>query len=155
VVQFAAEVIAAPVRTWPAEVWQMGRLACAKLGSFLKSAPIRVLKVELSALLASARYRPGFYPGELTLFTPAEREPGLPSPQAIWRQHAGALSIVEIAGGHRSIFSALNAESAAATLTDCLLARSERTSSGAAEPWLPACADSLERPLAHARGSLD
>jgi amino acid adenylation domain-containing protein len=155
VVRFCGAVNTAPLHTRPAAVWKMARRACESLRGYLRCSPARVLRVKASALLASARYRPGFYPGELTLFTPAEREPGLPSPQAIWRQHAGALSIVEIAGGHRSIFSALNAESAAATLTDCLLARSERTSSGAAEPWLPACADSLERPLAHARGSLD
>ena len=93
----------------------------------MKSAPTRVLKVEASALIASARYRPGFYPGELTLFTPVEREPGLPSPQAIWRKHAGALSIVETAGDHWTMFSAPNAESAAASLTHCLIACSERT----------------------------
>ncbi len=75
-----------------------------------------------SALIASARYRPGFYPGELTLFTPVEREPGLPSPQAIWRKHADALTIVETAGNHWTMFSGPNAESAAASLTRCLLA---------------------------------
>ena len=31
----------------------------------------------------------------MTLFTPVGREPGLPSPQAIWRKHARALSTVE------------------------------------------------------------
>lgn len=44
------------------------------LPSFLKSVPRRVLRVGASALIASARYRPGFYPGELTLFTAVERE---------------------------------------------------------------------------------
>jgi thioesterase domain-containing protein len=83
--------------------------------------------VEVSALLASARYRPGFYPGELTLFTPVEREPGFPSPQAIWREHAGSLSIVETAGDHWTMLSAPSAESTAASLTHCLIACSERT----------------------------
>jgi amino acid adenylation domain-containing protein len=127
VVQFAAGMITAPIHTWPAAVWKMGCRACARLRSFLNSAPTRVLKVEASALIASARYRPGFYPGELTLFTAEEREPGLPSPQAIWRKHAGSLSIVETAGTHWSMFSAPNAESAAASLTHCLIACSERT----------------------------
>jgi thioesterase domain-containing protein len=98
--------------------------ACAGLRGFLKSAPTRVLKVQASAMIASARYRPGFYPGELTLFTPMEREPGLPSPQAIWREHAGALSVVETAGGHWTMLSVPNAESAAASLTHRLIARS-------------------------------
>ena len=122
VVRFAAGVIAAPIRTWPAVVWKMGCRACASLRGFLKSAPTRVLKVEANALIASARYRPGFYPGELTLFTPAEREPGLPSLQSIWRKHSGSLSIVETAGDHWTMFSPPNAESTAACLTHCLLA---------------------------------
>src|SRR6202034_4637834 len=100
--------------------------ACKRLRGFLKSAPIRVLKVEASAMIASARYRPGFYPGELTLFTPVGREPGLPSPHACWSKHACALSIVETAGTHSTMFSAPNAEAAAAALTRCLLARSEK-----------------------------
>jgi thioesterase domain-containing protein/acyl carrier protein len=120
--QFAAGVITAPIHTWPAGVRNMGYRARERLRGFLKSAPTRVLKVEASALIASARYRPGFYPGALTLFTPVEREPGLPSLQAIWRKHAGALSLVETAGDHWTMFSPPNAECAAASLTRCLLA---------------------------------
>jgi amino acid adenylation domain-containing protein len=125
--QFAAGVIAAPIHTWPAAVWKMGRRVCGGLRGFLKSKPIRVLKVEAGALIASARYRPEFYPGELTLFIPVEREPGLPSPRTIWRKHALALSIVEVAGDHWTMFSTPNAESAAASLTRCLLEHSQRT----------------------------
>jgi non-ribosomal peptide synthetase component F/thioesterase domain-containing protein/acyl carrier protein len=106
---------------WPSAVWGMGSRVREELGGFFKSAPIRVLKVTASALIASARYRPGFYPGELTLFTPAERDPGIPSLQAIWRKHARTLSIVETAGAHSTIFSAANADSTAASLTRCLL----------------------------------
>jgi thioesterase domain-containing protein len=126
-VQFAAGVIAAPIDSWPSAVWRMGRRACESLRVLLKSAPTTVLKVTATAAIASARYRPGFYPGELTLFTPVEREPGLPSPQAIWRKHARTLSIVETAGAHSTMFSATNAESNAASLTRCLLECAERT----------------------------
>jgi len=105
----------------------MGRRGCETLQAFGKSASANVLKVAASELIASARYRPGFYPGELTLFTPMEREPGLPSLKAIWRKHAGALSIIETAGDHWTMFSPPNAESAAASLTHCLLACPERT----------------------------
>ncbi len=119
-VHFAASVIAAPIHTWPAAVWKMGRRAGERRRGFLKSAPTSVLKVATSSLIASARYRPGFYPGELTLFTPTRREPGLPSLQAVWRTHARDLSIVETAGAHSTMFSAPNAESAAASLTRCL-----------------------------------
>src|SRR5687767_11677210 len=48
------------------------------LRSVLKSRSIGVIKVSAGAMIASARYRPRFYPGELTLFTPVEREPGVP-----------------------------------------------------------------------------
>jgi len=119
-VHFAASVIAAPIHTWPAAVWKMGCRARERRRGFLKSAPTSVLKVSASSLIASARYRPGFYPGELTLFTPAGREPGLPSLQAVWRKHARALSIVETAGAHSTMFTAPNAESTAASLTRCL-----------------------------------
>ena len=78
------------------------------------------MKVAASALVAAARYRPGFYPGELKLFTPTVRDPALPSPAAIWAKHAGALSIVHIAGGHFTMLSAPHVVSAAEALTSCL-----------------------------------
>jgi amino acid adenylation domain-containing protein len=110
---------------WPLQVWltlvrrRMDGLAASVSAtlSFLKSTPASVLKVAASALIASARYRPGFYPGELTLFVPVERDSALPSPQAFWRQHARALSTVNTAGGHLTMLSMPNAESAAASLT--------------------------------------
>jgi thioesterase domain-containing protein len=102
-----------PLRSWLSVVRQRRR-------GFLKSTPISVLKVAACALIASARYKPGFYPGELTLFTPVGREPGLPSLQAVWRKHARALSVVETAGAHSTMFASSNAASAAASLTRCL-----------------------------------
>jgi len=137
-VQFATGVTAGPIDTWPARVWKMGRCACERLRGYLKSSSTRVLKVAASELIASARYRPGYYPGELTLFTPVDREPGLPSPQAIWRMHARALSIIETVGAHSTMFAAANAEFAARALTHCLFMCSERT--------LPSVAASLHSP---------
>ena len=119
-----------PLR-WPLRSWlsvagrRMVQFAAGeRLRDSLRSRPTRVLKVVAGALIASARYRPGLYPGELTLFTPVEREPGLPSLQAIWRRHARTLSIVETAGAHSTMFSATHAESTAASLTRCLLVAS-------------------------------
>jgi acetoacetyl-CoA synthetase len=130
-VRLVVGAIAAPVRTWPQATWKALRRLWARLRGgrheeaqpdaappgFLKSAPAGVLKVAASALLASARYRPGFYPGEVTLFIPMGRDPALPSPQAIWRRHARALSIVDTAGGHLTMLATPNAASAAASLT--------------------------------------
>jgi hypothetical protein len=127
-VKFAAGVIRAPIHSWPAAVLESGWRVSKALRGFWQSASASVLKVAVSELIASARYRPGFYPGELTLFTPVEREPGLPSPQAIWIKHAGALSLVETAGTHSKMFTAANAESVAASLTRCFLVCSKRTS---------------------------
>jgi thioesterase domain-containing protein len=84
-------------------------------GGELSTPPI-MLRVAASALFASARYRPGFYQGRLTLFTPAEREPGLPSLAAIWRKHAAAASLIETEGSHASMLSAANADATAALL---------------------------------------
>jgi thioesterase domain-containing protein/acyl carrier protein len=83
----------------------------------VKSAHASILKVTASALIASARYRPGFYDGEVTLFSPSGREPGLPSLRSIWLGHARELTVVETDGDHASMLNAANAESAAASLT--------------------------------------
>ena len=134
IVQVAANVSTTPVHTWPGAIWRVGgsvwkrlreyttpiQLEQPAIPGFLRSAPASVLKVTASSLTASARYRPGYYPGQLTLFSPVGREPGLPSLQAIWRKHASALSVVETAGTHSTMLSAPNAESAAACLTRCL-----------------------------------
>jgi thioesterase domain-containing protein/acyl carrier protein len=125
--QFAASVITAPIDSWPSAARSMVSQVCEGLLGFLKSARTSVLKVAASALIASARYRPGFYPGELTLFSPVGREPALPPLQAIWSKHAFAVSIVETAGTHSTMFSATNAESTAKCLTRCLLVCAERT----------------------------
>ena len=115
--RFAAGVRDAPIHTWPASIRKIVGRVCERLRGYrLTSA----LKVTLSAMRASARYRPGFYPGELTLFSPVGREPGLPSLQAIWSKHARALSIVETAGSHTTMLSAANAGFVAACLTQRL-----------------------------------
>jgi amino acid adenylation domain-containing protein len=76
----------------------------------------RALKVASSALLASARYRTGYYDGALTLFSPADRDAGLPSLDTIWRKHAHILIIVETDGTHATMLSPPNADSTAKTL---------------------------------------
>ena len=94
---------------------------------FLESAPPVVLRVAARALMATARYRPGVYPGELTLFVPAGRDRALPPPQAIWGRHAASLCIIETAGGHLSMLAAPNAATAAAALTTLLPSPSGET----------------------------
>jgi acetoacetyl-CoA synthetase len=124
----------APLPAWPAELRRFsGRLRArlaappasmqrdnTSLPGFPISLPTSVARVAASALIASARYRPGFYRGQLTLFSPVRREPGLPSLEAIWRKHARTLSIVETRGDHSTMLSASNADSTAASLTRCL-----------------------------------
>ncbi len=127
---------AAPLRAWPAELWKSGGRLRARLAAppasmqrddpslpgFSSSLPTSVVRVAARALIASARYRPGFYCGQLTLFTPMRREPGVPSLEAIWRKHARTLSIVETRGDHSTMLSEPNADSTAASLTRCLCA---------------------------------
>jgi amino acid adenylation domain-containing protein len=126
--RFGVRGSAAAIRTWPAAAWEAAGRVCARprghlthkldsspLLSFLKSAPASVLKVVASGLMASARYRPGSYPGEVKLFIPVERDSALP--RSFWRRHARALSIVDTAGGHLTMLSMPNAESTAASLT--------------------------------------
>jgi acyl-CoA synthetase (AMP-forming)/AMP-acid ligase II/thioesterase domain-containing protein/acyl carrier protein len=128
-------VIEAPLRTWPAATWnaavhvvaglrnhlQQPQPDGSRMRGFLRSAPTSILKVAVSALIATARYRPQFYAGELTLFTPTSRDPTLPPPQLIWRTHARTLSVVDAVGAHLTMLSTANAAAAASSLTRCLL----------------------------------
>lgn len=129
--RLAGNLRAARLHTWPAELRKFaGRLRSRRAGfpasmqrdnapmPVVPSAlPTSVIKVAANALIASARYRAGFYPGQLTVFTPALREPGLPSLEGIWRKHARTLEIVETEGNHSTMLSAPNAHSTAAALT--------------------------------------
>ena len=83
------------MNSWLSAAWRIVSRVCQGVRGFLKPARTRVLKVAASALIASVRYRPGFYPGELTLFSPVGREPGLPPLREIWSKHAFAVSIVD------------------------------------------------------------
>ena len=99
-----------PPRAWP-----------AALRNLSLRAPPGVLKTMACSLLASARYRPGVYPGRLTLFVPADRDPALPLSEDYWRPHAEALSIVPLEGGHLTMLSEPHAGAAADALTETLL----------------------------------
>jgi acetoacetyl-CoA synthetase len=117
--RLAAAARAISIRTWPATL----RNSAEQLRAWrfaLGAAPSIGIRVAASALLASARYHPGFYRGELTLFSPAGREPGLPSLESIWRTHARTIVVVETPGSHLTMLSPRHAETTAARLTRCL-----------------------------------
>ena len=88
----------------------------------LPSAPAGVLRTILAHKAASAGYRPGVYPGELTLFTPLERDAGLPSPESQWRPHARTVTSVQLPGRHLTMLAPPNAAIAADALTRGLMA---------------------------------
>ena len=101
-----------PAGAWPGlppacgAVGRPSGLTRPPLAGLTETTPARLLRVAAGGLIASAKYRPGFYPGELTLFVPARRDPGLPSLAAVWRGHARALSTVAIAGEHTTMLAA-------------------------------------------------
>jgi len=123
-----------PMRRWPGEAWRQAGRARARVFSrqppgapggpplpdFLADAPSTLRRVGLSALVASTRYHPGYYPGELTLFTPAERGAGWPVPQDVWRAHAASLSAVPLAGTHMNMLSPPHVETVASLLSSVL-----------------------------------
>jgi amino acid adenylation domain-containing protein len=116
----AAALRATPIRMWPATLRKSAERL--RVWRALGAAPSIAIRVTARALVASAKYRPGFYPGQLTLFSPAEREPGLPSLESVWRKHARTVVVVETAGTHRTMLSNLHAETTGACLTRCLSA---------------------------------
>jgi thioesterase domain-containing protein len=115
----AAALRATPIRTWPATLRKSAERLRAWRGA-LGAAPSIALRVTARALIASAKYHPGFFRGRLTLFSPAGREPGLPSLESVWRKHARTVVVVETAGTHATMLSTLHAETTAACLTRCL-----------------------------------
>ena len=119
----AAAVRATPIRGWRATLRKSAERLRAWRGT-LGAAPSIAVRVAASALIASAKYHPAFYRGQLTLFSPAEREPGLPSLESVWRKHTQTVVVVETAGAHATMLSTLHAETTAACLTRCLPAAS-------------------------------
>ena len=116
---FAAALRAVSIRRWPATLRKsVEQLRAWRLS--VSDSPLTGIKVAASALIASARYQPGFYRGELTLFSPAGREPGLPSLESIWRKHARAVVVVDTPGTHLTMLSPSHAETTAACVTECL-----------------------------------
>ena len=112
-----------PIRSWPATLRKSAERLRAWHGG-LGAAPPIAIRVAASALIASARYHPGFYPGELTLFSPVEREPGIPSLESVWRNHARTVTVVETAGTHLTMLSTRHAETTAACVARRLPAAS-------------------------------
>lgn len=76
--------------------------------------------IALSALSASAAYRPGPYAGEVTLFEPSHRDLGLPSSAKPWRRYAATLRRVRLPGRHDDMLAGVNAAGAADLLSTCL-----------------------------------
>ena len=119
VARLVAALRAVSIRTWPAvlrkssEHFRAWRLS-------ISAAPSIGIRVAVCALVASAKYRPGFYPGELTLFSPAGREPALPALESTWRKHARTVVVVETPGTHLTMLSPRHAETTAACVTRCM-----------------------------------
>ena len=110
----AAALRATPIRTWRAGLRKSAERLRVWHGT-LGAAPSIAIRVAASALIASAEYHPGFYRGQLTLFS--RREPGLPSLESVWRKHARKVVVVETAGTHATMLSTLNAETTATCVT--------------------------------------
>jgi thioesterase domain-containing protein len=123
---------------WAAHLYR--RLAqgavALKAGRFGESAPVtwtHLRAVALSALAASAAYRPCRYAGELTIFEPGRRDLGLPSSAIHWSRHAHALRRHRLQGRHDDMLAGANAAAAARLLTRCLEA-SQQYRVGSAMP---------------------
>ncbi len=116
----AAALRAMPIRTWPAALRKSAERLRAWRGS--RSAP----RLRSQSGWRQARSSPpqgitrGFIAAQLTLFSPAGREPGLPSLESVWRTHARTVVVVETAGTHSTMLSTRHAETTAACVTRCM-----------------------------------
>jgi amino acid adenylation domain-containing protein len=112
--QSVAGFRARPLRKW------VGR-ANAGADQLRARATLSALRaVALSALAASAAYRPGTYGGELTIFEPDDRDLGVPASAMLWRRHASALRSETLRGRHDDMLVGANAQAVADLLTRCL-----------------------------------
>jgi amino acid adenylation domain-containing protein len=113
--RLAATLRATSISSWRVKSAERLRAWRSVLGAAPSS-----LRVAARTLIASAKYHPGFYRGQLTLFSPSEREPGLPSLESVWRKHAQAVVVIETGGTHATMLSTLHADATAACLTRSL-----------------------------------
>src|SRR3954470_2570871 len=117
--RLVAGLRAASTRTWPAVL----RTSVEHLRAWhfsISAAPSICIRVAASALVASARYRAGFYAGELTLFSPMGHLRGLPPLESIWCKHARTVVAVETPGTHLTMLSSRHAAATAACVTRSL-----------------------------------
>jgi amino acid adenylation domain-containing protein len=84
------------------------------------AAPAALRAVALSALRASATYRPGTYLGQLTVFEPDRRDLGVPSSASLWSHHASALRHEKLGARHDNMLEGANSQAVADLLTRCL-----------------------------------
>jgi acyl-coenzyme A synthetase/AMP-(fatty) acid ligase/thioesterase domain-containing protein len=112
----AQSLLRLPPWLWPAAGRNLG--APSLIGG-LRTTPVRILRLMASGLIASARYRPRYYAGEITLFAPQDRDPALPSLETVWRGRAAALTVIPVPGGHLSMLAQPNA----AALAEAVMTR--------------------------------
>jgi thioesterase domain-containing protein len=88
--------------------------------SRVHGSPAALRAVALSALSASAAYRPGTYVGQLTVLEPNYRDLGVPSSALLWSRYASALRHQKLQGRHDDMLEGANAQAVADLLTRCL-----------------------------------
>src|SRR5262249_14685859 len=96
-----------------------------------RTTPSALRAVALSALAASAAYRPGRYNGELTIFEPESRDLGVPPSGLLWSRHAAALRKETPKGRHDDMLIGANPQAVADLMTRCL----ESAALAGAEDW--------------------
>ena len=85
-----------------------------------REAPAALRAVALSALSASAAYRPGTYNGQLTVLEPDRRDLGVPSSVSLWSRYASALRHEKLPARHDDMLEGANAQAVADLLSRCL-----------------------------------
>src|SRR5215475_5161947 len=100
--------------------WRLNRANIMADRSRAQGTPAALRAVALSALFASAAYRPGTYKGQLTVFEPARRDLGVPSSASLWRRHASALRHEKLQARHDDMLEGANAQDVADLLTQSL-----------------------------------
>lgn len=101
--------------TWTAYLYRQLSQAVVRV-----AAPAASRAVALSALRASAVYRPGTYLGQLTVFEPERRDLGVPSSASLWSRYASQLRHEKLPARHDDMLAGASSQAVADLLTRCL-----------------------------------
>ncbi len=100
--------------------WRLGLDRSARPLETRAAVPPALQAVYAAVLEAVAGYRPGVYPGALTLIVSEDGDPMMADPRKIWPGHAQAIAVRQVPGTHFTMIAGDNAAVLAKAISEVL-----------------------------------